>query len=219
MNKQRFSAFLIGTVLTVFLVSLNRFSLAQEEGNEATQSSAPMIQRAPTRQTEEPAAPSEEIGLNAAPTLSSIRVAGSALRPGNSTVGWPRSGGGGCIYASEGSANIVWNTPVYLPRGSTVDHLRMYYDNTTVEDCTGWFTVYNQNGDLVIERSMNSVGTGGHGFADTSTIDHTIDYSQYSYVLNWRPNHAGIKMQLCGFRIFYTPPAIRRTTVVIPLGE
>ena len=38
-------------------------------------------------------------------------------------------------------------------------------------------------------------------------ISHTIDYLSYSYAINWRPFTLGSNTQLCGFRIFYEPPA------------
>jgi hypothetical protein len=40
----------------------------------------------------------------------------------------------------------------------------------------------------------------------TSEFTHTVDYTNYSYVVNWRPNDTGSDMQLCGFRIYYYPP-------------
>ena len=37
-------------------------------------------------------------------------------------------------------------------------------------------------------------------------FDHTLDYINYSYVLQWQGNVVGDTMQLCAVRIGYTPP-------------
>ncbi len=42
---------------------------------------------------------------------ASIRFIGSALRPRTSGVGYDTNEQGGCIYATSGDPNIVWNLP------------------------------------------------------------------------------------------------------------
>jgi len=84
----------------------------------------------------------------------------------------------------------------------------MYYADTSASNSTGWFTVYDLYGEIVEEYSVASVGDTGNSFNDSAPIDHLIDPSLYSYVLNWRPAVAGATMQLCGFRVFYNPPVI-----------
>jgi len=137
------------------------------------------------------------------PTTDWLRLAGSVLRPRNSTVTFTSSGGGGCIQHTGGSTSTVWNTGVYLPQGATVTFVRMYFDDTSPANSRGWFTVYDLYGDAVQEWGVSSSGSSGNGFEDTSAIDHQIDYRLYSYMLNWRPVASGSEMQLCGFRIFY----------------
>jgi hypothetical protein len=138
--------------------------------------------------------------------LISQRIAGSALRPRRSGVDFNPSGSGGCIYASN-SAGDIFNTPIWLPQGTTVDTLRMYYYDTSASNSTAWFTVYDLYGSIVDEWAVSSSGDFGNSFSDSSPIDHVVDYSIYSYLLNWRPNVAGTTMQLCGFRIFHSPPS------------
>lgn len=139
--------------------------------------------------------------------LRDLRLSGSALRPRVSGVGYDWGRGGGCVYTASGDASAVWNAPLTLPEGANVNTVRMYYDDRSDLNSTGWFTVYDQFGALVEEWSMDSSGNSGNGFADTfPVIDHTIDYSRYSYALTWRPLQQGVTMQLCGFRIFYEPP-------------
>jgi hypothetical protein len=140
--------------------------------------------------------------------LLNLRVSGSVLRPRTSTDGITINTSGGCIYNVSGSAFGVLNVPLDLPNGATVNTLRMYYFDTSASDSTGWFTVYDLYGDVVTEVSVQSSGSSGNSFNDSALINHVIDHSVHSYVLNWRPTVAGNTMQLCGFRIFYNPPLL-----------
>lgn len=144
----------------------------------------------------------------AAGSLVSLRVAGSVLRPRTNQVDYAAASGGGCLYHVSGSTMAVWNTPLHLPQRSRVDSLRVYYNDTSGLDGRAWLTVYDLYGAIVQEWGVSSAGSGGTGFNDTGPINHEIDYSQYNYVLNWRPSETGPAMQLCGFRIFYTPPPL-----------
>lgn len=138
--------------------------------------------------------------------LISWRVVGSALKPRENDVSYTVSPSGGCVYVTAGDANSVWNFAPHLPQGAVVDTLRMYYNDTSGSNSTAWFTVYDLYGELVQEWSVSSSDNFGNSFNDSAQINHTIDYSLYSYLLNWRPVVTGSSMQLCGFRVFYTPP-------------
>jgi hypothetical protein len=138
--------------------------------------------------------------------LISWRVTGSALQPRENNVTYSVNSNGSCSYVTAGSTFTVWNTPVHLPNGSVVDTLRMYYYDTSASSTTGWFTVYDLYGVIVDEWSVVSTSNVGNSFNDSAQINHTIDYSIYNYVINWRPNVTGSTVQLCGFRVFYTPP-------------
>lgn len=138
--------------------------------------------------------------------LISWRVTGSALKPRENDVSYTVNGSGSCVHISAGDASTVWNITPMLPQGAVVDTLRMYYYDTSGSDSSAWFTIYDLYGTLVDEFSVSTSGTSGNSFNDSAQINHTIDYSVYSYLLNWRPSVTGPTMQLCGFRIFYTPP-------------
>jgi hypothetical protein len=138
--------------------------------------------------------------------LISWRITGSALKPRESNVSSTVDINGGCTYVTAGNASTVWNTPIHLPNGSVIDTLRMYYYDTSVSNTIGWFTIYDLYGNIDNEWSVSSSTSGGNSFNDSVQINHTIDYSVYSYLINWRPVIAGSTMQLCGFRIFHTPP-------------
>lgn len=145
-------------------------------------------------------------GPNAPDALISWRVTGSALKPREDDVSYTINSSGSCGYVSAGDASTVWHITPVLPQGAVVDTLRMYYYDTSNSNSSAWFTIYDLYGTIVDEFSVSSVGNSGNSFNDSVQINHTVDYSVYSYLLNWRPGVTGSTMQLCGFRIFYTPP-------------
>ena len=127
---------------------------------------------------------------------------------------WYGAGGGGSIYATSGSANAVFNVPVCLPNGATIEYFRMYYNDTNSStNCRAWFTVYDLYGDVIEEWGISSSGDSGTGFRTTDAFSHTIDYSLYSYVINWRPYDLGSDMQVCGFRLYYQAPSTATSPV------
>lgn len=152
--------------------------------------------------------------------LRDFRLTGSVFRPLSSDAGYERGGGGGCTYSTAG-ADGLWNAPLTLPQGATINTVRMYYDDSsTTYNAAGWFSIYDLYGGLVEEWIMTSSGDGGEGFADTfPVIDHVVDYSIYAYTLNWRPLQEGVTMQLCGFRVFYEPPPLGVSFMPIAASE
>ena len=137
--------------------------------------------------------------------IKDFRIAGSVLRPRASSVDFMWDSEGGCIYSTN-QGGEVWNTPIWLPQGSEIIVVRMYYDDTSTSNSVGWLTIYDLYGEVSEEWNVGSSGDFGKGFNDTGEISHEIDYLSYAYVLNWRPVVASSAMQLCGFRIFYEPP-------------
>lgn len=147
---------------------------------------------------------------------ASIRIPVAGLKPRNSNVEWQTGGQGGCTFAASGDRFTWWSTPLYLPQGSTLRYLRMYYnDQSSLENCEAYLTVYDLYGGIVVEWGISSSSTG-QSYATTSELDHVVDYTAYQYVINWRPRELGNDMQVCGFRVFYeTPPG----AVFLPLVE
>ena len=139
-------------------------------------------------------------------TLTSWRVTGSALRPRDSGVSYTTNTSGSCAYVTGGDASTVWNVPVLLPNGATVNTLRMYYYDTSGSNSTAWFTIYDLYGSIVQEWSVSTSGSSGNSYNDSAAINHKIDYNTYSYLINWRPVVTGSTMQVCGFRVFYEAP-------------
>jgi hypothetical protein len=172
---------------------------------EAWRSSAAVPAGVPAESLSPPDGASGAIDEEILQPYTNHRVAGSVLRPRQSSADFSVYWTGGCVYASS-NGTVVWNTPLHLPQGSNIQYLRMYYRDASSSNSTAWFTVYDLFGDIVDEWDVSSDGNTGEGFRDTELISHTIDYQGYSYVLNWRPTDASQDMQLCGFRIFYERP-------------
>jgi hypothetical protein len=175
------------------------------DGSRAAPASGPILAEGPP-----------DVGAAA---ITDFRVPGTALKPRGDDVSYVPTAGGGCFYASSGNAFRVFNTGLYLPRGSNVLAMRMYYDDTSSSDSRAWFSVYDLYGNLVDEWGVASAGNSGNGFNDTDTISHTIDYGVYSYAINWRPSDLGSDTQVCGFRIFYEPPPFGATYLPMVIRE
>ncbi len=146
---------------------------------------------------------------------ASIRIPVAALKPRDSDVEWRAGGEGGCAYASSGDYGTWWSAPLYLPDDSTLRYFRMYYnDQNTSVDCDAYLTVYDLYGRVVTEWGISSSGTG-MTYVTTEQLDHIVDYSDYSYVIHWRPNELGTDMQVCGFRVYYQkPPSVAYLPIV-----
>jgi hypothetical protein len=189
--------------------SADTASITPELGDVQVGSSAPILADGSVAAPAAGPAVVEQLpqGIDATTAIADFRVPGTALKRRGSDVDYIPTAGGGCFYASAGNSARVFNTGLYLPQGSNVLAVRMYYNDTSSSNSTAWFTVYDLYGNLVDEWSVGSIGDTGNGFNDTMEISHTIDYLSYSYALNWRPYELGSDMQLCGFRIFYEPPA------------
>lgn len=59
--------------------------------------------------------------------FSYVHVAGSVLRPRNSTSEWANDWSGGCIYLTAGNPSHIFNIHLGIPNGSRIDYLRAYY--------------------------------------------------------------------------------------------
>jgi hypothetical protein len=205
------AALTLGFLFIVMLVS--GIGWAQELGGDNQTSpwpsSDPIPEGVQTQSPPDQPAVVDAADVEVAQTYNAyLRIAGAALKPRESNVEWSGVGGaGGCIYASSGSSNAVFNAPVYLQQGATVKYFRMYYnDQNASTNCSASFTVYDLYGVVADEWDVSSSGTG-KTFVTTSEFTHTVDYGYYSYVVNWRPYDLGTDMQVCGFRIYYhTPP-------------
>ena len=116
---------------------------------------------------------------------------------------------GGCTYgdATATPSRVIYNLPVILPPGSTINYLRYYYKDTSASDSTVRLREMDDGQSLVDIATVSSAGNSGYGNG-TVHFTHTVDYVNYSYVIQWYANVAGSTMELCGVRIGYTPPSI-----------
>ena len=196
--------------LVALWVAAGHFSQASAQGNgDIWTSSADAPAGTPLERYSPPDRPAADV-LTEEPespeALISWRVTGSALKPRENDVSYATNTTGACTYVTAGDEFTVWNIPVQVPQGSVVDTVRMYFDDTSGSNTTGWFTIYDLYGEIVDEWAVSSSGDSGLSFADTDPIDHTVDYSTYSYMVNWRPVVTGSTLQLCGFRVFHDTP-------------
>lgn len=221
MKKGLYSSFparvlLYGGCLAVSFFSTAGWSMEVNEGSNPITSPLEMA---------EPDEPHDsivegEIKATAETYSASLRLSGATLKPRESNVEWSGAGGGGCISASSGSTLSVFNVPVTLPNGSEIFYFRMYYkDTNNSTNSRSWFTVYDLYGATVEEWGVDSSGDSGNGYVTTEKFKHTVDYSKYSYVINWRPNELGLDMQVCGFRVYYAPPesTVQTKSVFFPI--
>jgi len=140
---------------------------------------------------------------------SYLQVAGAAMRPESSDlVEWKVNPTYlGCIYASSGDPNQWWNAPVFPPQGATISMVRVYwFDGSSSYEGRVGFGVVDGTGYVVHSWLENSSGNSGNGYVDIPLPNHVVDYSNYSYIVWWRPNLLGDTMEICGFRLYYTTP-------------
>lgn len=90
----------------------------------------------------------------------SHRVTGVALRPRSASVDFANAGTTTCTYANS-NGSVVFAAPVWLPQGTTINSLRMYYNDTSEFNSTGWLSAYDSYGALVMEWQVNSTGNTG----------------------------------------------------------
>lgn len=116
------------------------------------------------------------------------------------------------VQNSADPSGVLYNIPLNLPQGSRLSFLRIYYYDTSPIDSTAWITRYDGLGGFLDIVDVSSGGQAGYGYAVSSLIPGSdgaydiIDNANYFYVLNWRPNVLGNRMQLCGLRLAYQLP-------------
>lgn len=148
----------------------------------------------------------DESGINWSSLYYYVHVAGSAFRPRNSSVDWGNDGSGGCLYLTEGNTNVIFNIHLDIPNGSRIEYLRIYYYDASETNSYAFVTRYNDEGALSDVTYVTSDGNAGYGTKLGAYLEHVVDTTDYSYVLNWRPYVTGNTMQLCGLRVAYRLP-------------
>ena len=133
-------------------------------------------------------------------------VAGSALRPRDSSVEWATGPNGGCLYQATGSNYSIYNIHLEIPDGARIEFLRLYFYDANSSYSTAFLTRYNGAGGIVDITTVSSEGDSGYGSTLSAEMAHIVDNVNNSYVLNWRPNLNGSTMQLCGLRVAYRLP-------------
>jgi hypothetical protein len=130
-------------------------------------------------------------------------VAGSSLRPRDSSSGW-RYQGVGCVYINNG--NQLMTVDLNIPAGARIDYLRLYYRDTSASNSTAWITTYDGAGAFTDLTNVSSAGNSGYGTTLSPLVSHVVNNASRSYSLNWQANQTGTSMQLCGLRVAYRLP-------------
>jgi hypothetical protein len=130
-------------------------------------------------------------------------VAGSSLRPRDSSSGW-RYPGVGCVYINNG--NQLMTVDLNIPTGARIDYLRLYYRDTSASNSTAWITNYDGAGAFTDLTNVASTGNSGYGTTLSPLVSHVVNNASRSYSLNWQANQTGTSMQLCGLRVAYRLP-------------
>jgi hypothetical protein len=185
-------------------------------GAQAESSSSDDVIQNPGPTKVEPSMSVQEAVPDAPTWNSSVRYLASTLKPRTNNVNYTTDNQGGCVYVTSGNADTVWNIPLSLPQGNVAEIMRMYFrDNYAASNITGWFSKYDLYGNLVVEWGVSSTTTGNNWVDVAITPPETIDYGNYSYVFNFRPNAASPELMLCGFRLFFTAYSYNFMPVVI----
>jgi hypothetical protein len=131
-------------------------------------------------------------------------VAGSAFVPLYADSG-VTYGSKGCTYMTS-ATHLFMNYSLDLPDDSTVTYLRLYFNDTAATDGTLHLAEYDDGASYTYLATVETSGSAGLGSSTVSGLNIPLDYVNYNYVLYWMPGVSGSTMQLCGYRVGFTPP-------------
>ncbi len=114
----------------------------------------------------------------------------------------------GCIHRTSSLSSEQYTAPVYLPNGSVIKYMRLYYvDTSATAAAGGWLSRYNPgvaSADLI--ALTNGAVSSGAGSVLSKEITETVDTLTYAYALNVFMGSADSTVQVCGARVAYIPP-------------
>lgn len=196
------------TTIAVVLAIFSFASVSRAQAPQPDQGTDPMIaEPGGDIRVESPGAVEDKLDVALAGTHY-LHLSGSAFIQMYSDVEYTYYSGG-CVYHSAGSASHTFmNLGLILPSGSRINSVRFYYYDTSTSNSTLRLRQMNDGDEWVDVATVNSAGTPGLSNSTTSGLDYLIDYTNYSYVLQYQGNVIGNTMRFCGVRIGYTPPSI-----------
>ena len=160
---------------------------------------APLLPAGPTGAAEPGAAPAQAHD-------AALHNHGGTLKPRISDGAWHAVGEGGYTYASSDDDYTWSSTPFHLPHGATLRYFCVdYHDRNPERNCDTFLTIYDLYGQIAEECGIHSSGAGMN-YVTPDPLDHTVDCTYFSYVINSTPNDSGTGMQICGFRVSYDKP-------------
>ena len=220
MKTQRVLRFVLVVALVIGVIGYVASVVAQTAPNtRAATIEVPPPPTKPDRPFTPPQVPAVKAGTAAALTYSQYRVSGTALRPNYSVVQYDYLGmGGGCIYATSNPGE-PFSAQIHLPQGAVIYSLIMrYYRLDTSYNCTGYLRIYNLYGQLVTQYPIFTGDFIGWEWGLPTSLNHTVDNNNYTYMMEWVPNSLNSSMSLASFEVYIQdPPAATAKSAVIPL--
>lgn len=199
------------TTITTLVAVLAIFSLAsvsRAQAPQPDQGTAPVVAEPGGDIRVESPGPVEDKLDAAQAGIQYLHLSGSSFIQMYSDVEYTYYSGG-CVYHSAGSAaHTFMNLGLILPAGARINSMRFYYYDTSATDSTLRLRQMNDGDEWVDVTTLNSTGTGGLSYRSISGLDYLVDYTNYSYVLQYQGNVIGNTMRFCGVRIGYTPPGV-----------
>lgn len=131
-----------------------------------------------------------------------LRLPGSAFHPVSNGVTFSYSGSG-CINRA-GATTALFTHKVVLPQGSTVKYMRVYYNDTSADDLSAFFTSYDMEGNFNEHTSVGSSGNAGFGSDLSPEITKVVDHFVEPFVVTVNMDGSvDSTLQFCGVRIAY----------------
>jgi hypothetical protein len=199
------------TVITIvaILAVFSLTSASQAQTPQSSQGTGQVVNPDPDGdiQSELPASIEDEPDAAQAATVY-LHLSGSSFIQMYSDVDYTYSSGG-CVYHSAGSASHTFmNLGLILPSGSRIKSMRFYFNDTSTLNSTLRLRQMDDGDNWSDVATLTSTGTAGLGYVSISNLDYLIDYTNYSYVIQYQGNVIGATMKFCGVRIGYSPPSI-----------
>lgn len=142
-------------------------------------------------------------------TFSYYMASGATLRGRNSSTGYAYAGNG-CAYVTSGTTTgRILNTELYIPDGSIIKYLRVYFNDTNASGSVAGFITRYQPGVAVsdlVSASSTAAYAGGYSFVVSSEITETVNNTSYAYTLIGWPSDSVSSLQICGLRVAYYAP-------------
>jgi hypothetical protein len=144
-------------------------------------------------------------------TYSYFFVSGPELQPRTSTNTQVYSSSG-CVYMSTGaSTGLLTGAGLHIPNGSVIKFLTLYYNDThSSNGVDAFLTRYapGSNTSDIISTGSTNAEASGYSLVTSAEITHTVNNTNYAYMVYGWPDIASSQLQVCGIRVAYIAPSM-----------